>query len=244
MNIRAQLNLRSLAVVIALVLLAFGPNYVSATELKDIRVVASIFPPYSYDQNGRAEGVAVEVVRQTFAKLGLNPSIEVYPWARALRTAERTPNTLLFSVARTPERETWFKWIGTVIGFDVHIYKKSGRTDINIKTLEDLKGYTFAGLIRDVKTNYLTDLGAHVHEVSNEESAFRMLDLGRIDMVAADRHSAKFRMNKLGFKGGHFVSAYRLSNLSKPLYLVANINTDDQIIEQIRTALESLDLSN
>lgn len=244
MKIKAVFALKIVTIWVGLfsALWLAGPQPVLAqdVDLNSVRVIASHFPPYSFDQNRRARGIAVDVVRRAFERLGLNPSIEIYPWARALQMVESTPNTVLFSMARTTERESAFKWIGTVIDFDVRLYKKASRTDIVINDPQDLKVYTFAGLLQDVKTDYLQNLGAYVHEVSNEENAFKMLNLGRIDLVASDKNAAEYRLDNLGLSKQDFVPVYRLANLSKPLYLVANIETDDRIVNALRSALQEL----
>ncbi|MCW8916528.1 MAG: transporter substrate-binding domain-containing protein [Magnetovibrio sp.] len=227
-------------ILFLLLIVGIVPPKAFATELNNIRVITSTFPPYSYDVDGRAQGIAVEIIRKVFAKLKLSPSIEVYPWARAISTAKATPNSILFSVARTPERESMFEWVGTVIDFDVHIYKKANRMDIEVHEPEDLKRYTFAGLFKDVKTSYLKKLGAFVHEVPDEESTFKMLDLERVDLIASDKNAAKFRVEKLGLDQEGFISVYKIESLSKPLYLVAHRDMDPKIVEQLRDALQSL----
>ena len=229
------------AIVLAVLAFAvlFAPTPSSAGNNPDLQVIASVFPPYSYDKNNHAEGIAVNVARKAFAKIGMNPTIEVYPWARALSIAEHRPNTLFFSVARTPARENKFQWVGTVIDFNVKVYKKASRTDIDIQRLQDLKPYTFAGLIKDVKTEYLKRLGAYVHDVSNEENAFKMLQLGHVDLVASDQSAAEFRLKKLGYNLDDFAVAYSLDRLSKPLYIVASKGTDLTLVEQLRAALQT-----
>jgi len=47
-----------------------------------------------------------EMARRAGFKLDLRP----LPWGRALQMAREQKDLLLFTVARTPERETWFQW--------------------------------------------------------------------------------------------------------------------------------------
>ncbi|MEG3619360.1 hypothetical protein V5T82_12905 [Magnetovibrio sp. PR-2] len=58
--------------------------------------------------------------------------------ARAYSTVQNTPNSVLFSVARTPDREDLFTWIGTLIDFAVHIDRKSHRADIQLNSEDGL----------------------------------------------------------------------------------------------------------
>ena len=211
-----------------------------ASDLKNLRVLSSDFPPYSFYAESQPHGVAVGKVQKLFEKLGHKPDIEIYPWARAYSMVQNTPGAVLFSVARTPEREDMFVWIGAIIDFDVHIYRRADRTDIRLNSENDFAKYTFAGLIKDVKTDYLKKRGVSMHEVPNEEAAFKMLNLGRIDLVASDKNAAEFRMAELGISGQDVVPAYRIQSLSKPLYLIAHKDTDPELIKQLRAALAEL----
>ncbi|MBL6932736.1 MAG: transporter substrate-binding domain-containing protein [Rhodospirillales bacterium] len=219
-------------------LLVTLPGTANTQEPGDLRVITAIFPPYSYEENGEVKGVAVDLIKKMFLELGLTPEIEIYPWARALYTARNTPNSLLFSVSRSAEREASFKWIGTIFDFDVNIFKKAERSDIVIKGIEDLNHYSFAGLIGDIKAEYLKNLGVAVQEVALEISTVKMLDAGRIDLIASDRHAMNFRLSNLGLRQDDFVSVFKLHDLSKPLYLVSSMDTDDQFVETLRQALE------
>ncbi len=211
-----------------------------ATELSDIRVISSVFPPYSYEEDGEVKGAAVVTVRKLLSKLGISPKIEIYPWARAFHIAKKTPNTMIFSVARNAEREPLFKWIGKIVDFDVHVFRKSDRHDISISNLDDLGNFMFAGLLKDVKTAYLKSKGVDLFEVRLEELAVKMLYQGRVDLMASDRQSMQYRAKKLGYRKDDFVSVIRLADLSKPLYLVINNSTDDHIVETVRRAFEGI----
>lgn len=232
---------KSLATLVILLSLAWAalPQTAEAQSqaAPGYQVIASVFPPYSFESANRAEGLTVDGVRALFREVGLTPDIEVYPWARAFKTAREKPGTLLFSVARTPEREAMFTWIGPVMDFDVWLYRKAERTDIAVEILSDLRHYSFAGLIDDVKTTFLENRGAHVTEVRSEDLAIKMLAAGRIDMIASDKSAMRFRLATLGFEARDYVPVIRLAALSRPLYLVAHPKTDPHLVDRLRAAL-------
>jgi polar amino acid transport system substrate-binding protein len=45
--------------------------------------------------------------------------MEVYPWVRAYKMAQTTPNVMLFSILLNPQRENLFKWVGALHPFQV-----------------------------------------------------------------------------------------------------------------------------
>ena len=231
---------QKLTSLVLLSFLAVMPLSVEAADLKDLRVLSSVFPPYSFYAEGQPQGVAVQKLQQLFEKLGHKPDIEIYPWARAYSMVQNTPNSILFSVARTPEREEMFVWLGTIIDFDVRIYRAADRTDIQLNSEDDFTKFDFAGLLKDVKTGYLKKRGVTVREVPNEETALKMLLRGRVDLMASDRNAAEYRLAEMGIHQTDVVSAYRIESLSKPLYLIAHKDTDPALIKQLRAALAEM----
>lgn len=207
-----------------------------------IRVITSEFPPYSFSAGDQAEGVAVEWVESLLDEMSLNIKIEVYPWARAYEVAQREPNTLLFLVARTPEREALFHWVGQLMLFDVKVFRRTERSEINIRTLSDMKSFKVGSLIKDVKGAYLQHNGVQTIEYASEDSGIRMLNKGYIDLMPAELNSFRYRVGKLGYQQEDFEIAYELSEISKPLYLAFSLGTPETIVAEFQAALKKLPL--
>ncbi|SJZ94385.1 amino acid ABC transporter substrate-binding protein, PAAT family (TC 3.A.1.3.-) [Oceanospirillum multiglobuliferum] len=207
-----------------------------------IRIVTSEFPPYSFSAGDQAEGIAVALVENMLEQMGLNIKIEVYPWARAYDVALREPNTLLFVVARTPEREPLFKWVGRLILFDVKVFRLKSAEDIHIKQLEELHNYKVGSLIKDVKGAYLKSKGIKPIEYASEDSGIHMLKRGYIDLMPAELNSFRYRVSKLGYQQDDFEVAYELSEISNPLYLAFSKGTPDELVVRFREALSKLPL--
>ena len=52
---------------------------------------------------------------------------------------DRQGNTLICSLARTPEREGLFEWVGPISERRILLYRHRDRIDINLKTPDDLQ---------------------------------------------------------------------------------------------------------
>jgi len=72
------------------------------------------WPPITFQRNGIADGMAVEVVREIQARIHDNSQLEVVPWARGYRELESTPNVMLFTVGRSDAREKLMTLLGPV----------------------------------------------------------------------------------------------------------------------------------
>ncbi|XQF94130.1 hypothetical protein ACOBV9_22750 (plasmid) [Pseudoalteromonas espejiana] len=114
--------------------------FFSFASSKQILVVTELSPPHQTLVNGEVSGSGTAFIRDVFRAANLSPDIHMYPWARAYKVATSVNNTFIYSLARTPEREANFHWIGGPIGhFELGFISLSSRSDINISTTDDAK---------------------------------------------------------------------------------------------------------
>lgn len=92
----------------------------------DIVAYAEESAPFHYTVNGKVEGSAADRLRAACERVKLSCSVEILPWARAMVLAKQRPNTLLFSIVRSPEREKEFLWLSPITTEPIWIY---GRPD-------------------------------------------------------------------------------------------------------------------
>ncbi len=121
----------------------------------EIRIVTEELPPYNMTQGGRLTGMSTEVVQAVLKEVGVPASIQSMPWARAYDMAQQEKNVLIYLIARTPEREPLFKWVGEIMRIDYHFYKLRERKDIVVPDLQSAKNYSVGVLREDVRHQYL-----------------------------------------------------------------------------------------
>jgi polar amino acid transport system substrate-binding protein len=215
------------------------PFAVGAT---DLRVMTTPFPPYViYDEDThRAHGPAVEVIEQICQSSGMNCQILVKPWARAYAIALEHPNTLIFSIARRPDRELQFKWIGTVAPYQVRLFSVVGSGVPVVENWRELSAFGVAGQLRDVKAQYLEKAGFEVEMVPSAETTIRMLFANRAKLVAGDALSLPYRVRMLEEDSKRLQVVAIIPELSTDLYLAASLSTADRVVAQMRAALEDL----
>lgn len=224
-------------VLILFALLAAAPSWAQTAD-PEFRVVTTSFPPYSMEVDGRVRGVAADLVQAVLDDLGVRTPIEVFPWARAYETALRGPRVLIFQIARTAEREDRFKWVGEVASYDVHLYRRADRTEIAPSGLDDAARWKIGGLLRDVKTLHLQDLGVSVTTYSDEANGLSMLLGGRIDLMPSDRQAMLQRLDLAGLPQDRVVPVLRLDDISGPLYMAFSPDTPDALVGRVRASLD------
>ena len=78
---------------------------------EDINIVTEEWAPFNYMENGEITGFSVEIVQSILKIINKNYEIEMLPSMRSTYTLDKKPYTVMFSLFRTPERESDYKWI-------------------------------------------------------------------------------------------------------------------------------------
>lgn len=197
---------------------------------------------FSYEQDGKAAGEATEIVEMALQRAGLKDyRINVYPWARAYNLALLEPNVLIYLIARTPEREALFKWVGEIVSLQNSLYKLKERKDITVHSLADAKKYTIGVLRDDVRHQYLQQQGFPKLELTSQQiDNLRKLELHRIDMFPMLDQGLAALCKKFGNDCSRLEKAYTLDDLKVKLYIAYSKTTADGIVEKTRTALAQI----
>ncbi|MFZ6721454.1 substrate-binding periplasmic protein [Undibacterium sp. Ji49W] len=95
-------------------------------QAQELQIFTEDWPPISFGSGSKAEGMAVDVVRAMQAHIGSNQPIQVVPWARGYKALLEEPNTLLFTVGRSEEREKLMVLLGPIAISTTSLYTRKG----------------------------------------------------------------------------------------------------------------------
>lgn len=218
-------------------LTAFSAWAAHAQSLDQLHWLTEDFPPYTYADNGAAGGLMVEVLRAVSASLN-EPveasSIQVLPWTRAVYTAAHNPQSVLFSLARTPERESQYQWAGPVVPIRIVMI---GLPSVAQRPPERWN----IGVVRDdVAVRLVTAAGYHADQLvysTYPASVARMLQSQRIDVWAYGELPAQQRLDALPGQEDWQVLQVLSSTQA---YFGFHPQVDPQLVERFRTGLQQL----
>jgi len=213
----------------------------ASVKAEQITAITESAFPLSYTENGQITGVATDVVKATLESAGLAYKIDIYPWARAYKKALVDENTLIYSMARTPDRENLFKWVGQIVPIKYYFIKLRDRSDINITTLQHAKKYQIGVVIEDVRHQYLRKQGFDGLQVvtSNEQNLAKLFK-NRIDMFPISPLGLAMLCNDAKFDCSKLENVYELSELSNGLYMAYSKTTSDEIVNNTKDALQRI----
>ena len=211
-------------------------------KAEPIAVLTEIDPPFQEMEGDRVGGRLTHLVRQLFFTANLSEQIEAKPWARSYTEALTTPNTGLFPVIRTPEREPFFSWIGPILIAKQGLYKLKLRSDIQLSKLGDAKRYNIGVLLGDARYAFMRKQGffdfpdGGLHPVGETILNYRKLTAGRVDLI--------MMADVICTTGTIDCSALELAlpieELSDELYLCFRADSSIEIISKLLSAMETM----
>jgi len=219
-----------------------------AGNLPAMVVVTEDARPLHYLWQGQLQGEAPQFVQQLMRRAGLHYSQQVYPWARAYMMAGSLPNVLIYSMARTPEREPQFHWIGKLLTVQYAMYALQSRSDIRARSVDELRAYRIGVTASDVRANWLRDQGlrdasadsrAGLDVADDSLSNLRKLMQGRVDMVPTSAVGLKSFCQSEGVDCSRFRRVMVLP-FSVDLYLAASLKTAPPAVASLRRAYHSM----
>jgi polar amino acid transport system substrate-binding protein len=155
--------------------------------------------------------------------------------------AQQEANVLIYLIARTPEREPLFKWVGEIMRIDYHFYKLKERKDIVVPDLQSAKNYSVGVLREDVRYQYLRTQGFTKLVVSGLNiDNFRKLLNQQVQLVPMPESDVVMlcREAKVDFAG--LEQVYTLDTMATGLYMAYSQSTSDDIVVRTRAAFDSL----
>ncbi len=163
----------------------------SCFAAESLSILTEEYPPFNFTQEGKLTGITTQVVQEITRRLGIGDNIEVVPWARGYERLSTEANVVLFSTARTPERESLFHWVGPIYSVRLGFYAKKADS-LHIDSLETAKRMEAIATYRaDIGEQTLEALGFTNLDSSNSpQSCVRKLISGRVNLWFFDNIGA------------------------------------------------------
>jgi polar amino acid transport system substrate-binding protein len=201
-----------------------------------VTVLGDSFPPFSYSDNGKNKGMVYEIVNEVMKDSGVKVKKHIISsWKTVLDYTKKNPNTLLYTIVRTPKREKQFHWIGSISDRRMYFYVLKSREDIKINSWKDISKYRTLSLDKATITEFVKARGAKVYGTRDLKQAYDMLLKKRADLMVMLDYS-------FNYIDGNKKSARPVWKIDQPgeYYLAMNINTPKHIVDKIRKSFKKL----
>ncbi|NUU34714.1 ABC transporter substrate-binding protein [Pseudomonas sp. C2B4] len=234
---------RFLLVLASASLLLINGAYANDSPDTDIVLLTENFPPYNMAKNGKnfaqdenINGIATDIVREIFKRAEITYSLTLrFPWERIYKLTLEKPGYGVFVMARLPDREKLFKWVGP-IGPDDWIMLAKADSKITLETLNDARKYKIGAYKGDAIAETLTKQGLNPVVVLRDQDNAKKLVNGQIDLWATGDPAGRYLARQDGVTGLKTVLRFN----SAELYLALNKDVPDETVAKLQAALDQL----
>ncbi|MGX1175705.1 substrate-binding periplasmic protein [Pseudomonas sp. R151218B TE3479] len=223
--------------VAALLCLLFG----TVVRAEQYQIVTEEWAPYNYLDNNRLTGMTTEIVRAIMALTGDDFEVLLQPSMRATQILKHRPKTIMYSLFRTSERESLYKWVGPIVEESIHPYQLANTPPLN--TLEQLLSAPqittrHAGLM----PQRLQSLGFNNLDKSATESKllYRMLLAGRTGIIVGDTDAGVAYYSRLLNIAPGTLRKIPIELYRSSLYIAFSLDSEDEVVAAWTKALEQL----
>ncbi|HPA08872.1 MAG: transporter substrate-binding domain-containing protein [Methanoregulaceae archaeon] len=215
----------------------------AAVRMSDLTIYTEQVPPYNYLENGTTQGISVDLFELITEKMGervLRDEVKVVPWSEGYTAALTGNRTLIFAIARIPEREHSFKWAGPIIPITPVLFALPER-GIVIGSPEDLEGYRIGAVSENAEIQQLLSLGVNRSQLvlaPNASVLITMLQDGEIDLMAYSQAAGRFFARQVTGSYDTFRVVYVFQDV--PLYYAFSRDVPDETVQSFQDALDTL----
>lgn len=156
---------------------------------ESVRLTNGEWPPYLGEQLPH-KGVASRIVAEAFALEGMTVDWEFHPWARSLQLAERGKRDGSAVWLHSAERESKFFISDPVVESGYYLFHRKNYAfdwrqvaDLRGRRLAGTRGYDYGEAFEQAEASG----ELRVNRVTSDETAFRQLLAGRVDLFPMDK---------------------------------------------------------
>lgn len=213
---------------------------------QNFNVYTEQLPPVHYEEDGQIVGIATEIVEEIFRLAGYQPRFKMYPWKRSYYLVQNQKNQFIYTLNRTSNRESLFKWIGPILTKRTYLYKFRGREDIQLSTLEDAKKYVTAVILGHSLTTKMEEIGfeenINIVKTPNKSIQTKVFLNKRCDLITGNEYTIYRALKSVNLTMSDIEPALFISESG--YYLGAHPETDPDIVTRLQNASDVIKLSN
>ena len=215
----------------------------SVTGSIDLTYYTEQLPPYNYQENGTLQGISVDLLEAITEQMGMKVArqeIHIVPWNEGYQAALTQNGTVLFSTARTPEREQSFKWAGPIYT-DREVLFAGSDSGITIQNIEDLKKYRIGAITGDIAIQQLLDLGVNQSQIVSENNVSAIivrLDNNEIELWACPEAAGRYFAEQVTGNYSTYTVVYQLH--TQDVYYAFNKDVPDSVVQSFQQALDTI----
>ena len=222
--------------------LTFSTEKYPNTQKNTLTFYTENYPPSNYLRNNELTGVSVEVLKLMWQKMKMKEQeIYVVPWARGYSNTLHRANSVLFTMARTPQREKLFKWVGPIYTAE-HVLVARENFKEKITQFNQAFKYNIAAIKDDISEITLIENNfpeERMALVTHLRQAILLLKNKRIDLMIISKSALKGLLSENNITMDDIKIIYSVNKVGN--YFAFNNQTPDALILQYQSAFDAIE---
>lgn len=202
-----------------------------------LQIFTELSPPNQIMLDNKVSGVTTDKVRQLLQQAKLVGEFHMYPWARALKNAKNTPNSLIYSIAKNDERNKHFVWLMPVTSYEFGLVSLTKSSKIQIQSIDELKHYVIAVQRLDISHNWALKHGLvegkHFIVSPDIEYSWKLLLNEKVDYIIESQKLMKSMLKQFKLKENTAKYVLPIKDLKLVGYLAANKNIAPEVLKKL-----------
>ena len=221
--------------------------FITFTHSKTLQFYTEHVPP---SQIVGADGKVIAgsshvVILELVKRMQMDAVYTPLPWARAYKIALNEKDSLIYSIARSPLRESKFQWIGKLQELNYHFYGLNNEaSDGLVLAPNNIRNLSVVVVRGSIEAELLLQLGfepeKNMYYADGYVNAFKMALIGRVDAVYANQFLTNGITKMLSVSKNTLTPIYSL-NQSVELYLAANKDFSPTIINKLKKEFHKME---
>ncbi len=216
---------------------------VAAAQASTLKAYTEEFAPFNYTRNGQHLGLANQILERVAQESGIRIERFSLPWLRAVQANQQEPDSIIYTMVRTPARDKQYVWVGPYDDCDLVMMRLKPRTDIVIQNLKDAERYVLGAPRGAAGIQTLQNAGFNMKRVdttsAEENRTVKMLFAQRFDLSVGLLIPHIFSARELGLDASQIVPAFTLAK-GYGCYFAFNPMANPNLVSQFRAAYQRL----
>ena len=205
-----------------------------------LQIYTEPYPPLTFRNSfGEITGFGTDLVLEIMNRTEVFYPITLSSWSNGYAMIQNNPNFCLFTMDRTPARDTLFQWVGPLGTNKTYIFTKKG-SGIIIGSIQDAKNLLSIGTVSSwFSDQYLRQLG-FANLVSDPDPSVMVLKLmmGQISAFVCSAVTFPDILKAAGYQADQAVPSYEL--MSSDYYIAFSKGTSASLVSQWQNAFNQI----
>ncbi len=183
------------------VLSAVALSFIQSANADEFNFVSLQYPPIVYKEKAEVKGIATDLVREVFKRMGHTIKIKVQPWARSLADVKNGDADAIFTAYKNDERVKFLDYSNEIVvpqKISIFVSKASGLTKDKLGYSGDPSVFSKYAIGARLKVSYGTTLDGMLKDkkfkridmTNKPDLNLKKLVKGRIDIMPMNRYNA------------------------------------------------------